>query len=219
MSFAKWAASWTPFSLLWVFCLINFWNFVDRGIVPGAFNSIGAFISETTHSSQTDTLIGVVQSAFIVGYAGACLGFGNLVHRVPPFKLMTVGMAVWVVACVLSGLSPNFYVFVVARVISGVGEASFQIVVPPYIDSHAPTSKRGLWLSIFYLAIPVGSAGAVSLRAHFVLLSSHSSTVSPYDSWLCLWRGNWSIHFVASGVHSRSYSSHDCTAFGVVHSV
>lgn len=70
MSFAKWAASWTPFSLLWVFCLINFWNYVDRGIVPGAFNSIGTFISETTHSSKTDTLIGVVQSAFIVGYAG-----------------------------------------------------------------------------------------------------------------------------------------------------
>lgn len=38
----------------------------------------------------------------------------------------------------LSGLAPKFGVLVLARVLSGVGEASFQTVVPPYIDDIAP---------------------------------------------------------------------------------
>lgn len=98
--------------------------------------------------------------SFIGGYSVASISFGHLVHRYPPFKLMCVGLIIWVVAVVLSGLAPNFWVMVAARVLSGVGEASFQTVVPPYIDDNAPNNQRGLWLSAFYLAIPVGTAGA-----------------------------------------------------------
>jgi hypothetical protein len=36
--------------------------------------------------------------------------------------------------------------------------SALQTVVPPYIDDNAPPAKRGLWLSIFYMAIPVGTA-------------------------------------------------------------
>jgi predicted MFS family arabinose efflux permease len=95
---------------------------------------------------------------YIVGYALASPTFGHFVHSYPPFKLMAIGLGVWVVAVLLSGWAPHFWVLVVARIFSGVGEASFQIVVPPYIDDTAPPSKRGLWLSIFYMAIPVGTA-------------------------------------------------------------
>lgn len=91
MKFSAWVASWSPAQLLWVFTLVNFINYVDRGIVPGAYNSISAFITETTGSSQTDTLLGVLQSAFIVGYSAASVGFGHLVHAYPPFRLMTAG--------------------------------------------------------------------------------------------------------------------------------
>lgn len=67
-----------------------------------------------------------------------------------------------------SGLAPyllshnSFYILVASRVLSGVGEASFQTVVPPYIDDNAPPLKRGLWLSIFYMAIPVGTASELA---------------------------------------------------------
>jgi MFS transporter, Spinster family, sphingosine-1-phosphate transporter len=49
-------------------------------------------------------------------------------------------------------------VLVLARMLSGVGEASFQTVIPPFIDDRAPPSKRGLWLSLFFSAIPIGTA-------------------------------------------------------------
>lgn len=105
-----------------------------------------------------DAWIGATQSAFIGGYAVASLVFGHLVHRFHPFRLMSVGLLCWCGSVVLTGLSPHVWVMIMARVISGVGEASFQCIVPPYIDDHAPPAKRGLWLAIFFMAIPVGSA-------------------------------------------------------------
>ncbi len=58
----------------------------------------------------------------------------------------------------LSGAAPHFWVLILARMLSGVGEASFQTVVPPFIDDNAPSAKRGLWLALFFMAIPVGTA-------------------------------------------------------------
>lgn len=142
-------------------CLLQY---VDRGVVPGAFESLGTYIQQDIGRSDTDTFTGALQSAFIGGYSVASISFGHLVHKYPPFRLMSVGLGIWVIAVVLSGLAPyiishnSFWILISARVLSGVGEASFQTVVPPYIDDNAPADKRGLWLSVFYMAIPVGTA-------------------------------------------------------------
>jgi MFS family permease len=39
-----------------------------------------------------------------------------------------------------------------------VGEASYATIAPTLIDDLAPPSKKGKWLSIFYVAMPVGAA-------------------------------------------------------------
>jgi MFS family permease len=41
---------------------------------------------------------------------------------------------------------------------SRVGEASYATLAPTIIDDVAPPTKRGSWLSIFYAAMPIGSA-------------------------------------------------------------
>lgn len=43
------------------------------------------------------------------------------------------------------------------RLLSGVGEASFVTVVPPLITETAPPGERGVWLALFYTAMPVGA--------------------------------------------------------------
>ena len=148
----------TPLTLVSIFTLVNLFNYIDRGIVPGAFESLGTWIRGDLDVLSTDVQIGLLQSMYIVGYAAASVSFGHLVNFYDPFKLMAIGLGVWCVAVILSGLAPHFWVLVVARVLSGVGEASFQTVVPPYIDDNAPPAKRGLWLAAFFSAIPVGTA-------------------------------------------------------------
>ena len=148
----------TPGFLVAVFSAVNCMNFIDRGCIPGAFESVGAFIRADLHVASTDFYIGVLQSTYIVGFAVSCVAFGHATHFFDSFKLVCLGLAIWVGAMLLSAWAPSYWVLVAARVLSGAGEGSFQTVVPPYIDDHAPPAKRGLWLALFFSGIPVGTA-------------------------------------------------------------
>jgi hypothetical protein len=50
----------------------------------------------------------------------------------------------------------QFYSLAVARCFTGVGEAAFIILAPPYIDIAAPTDKRSEWISLFYIGACAG---------------------------------------------------------------
>jgi len=58
----------------------------------------------------------------------------------------------------ISFYSSTFWLLIFARALSGFGEASLQCAIPPWIQDVAPLSQRGMWMSIFYTAIPVGIA-------------------------------------------------------------
>jgi MFS family permease len=59
-------------------------------------------------------------------------------HTLTSLSFPSLPCSIWCGAVLLSGLAPNFWLLVIARVFSGVGEASFQCVVPPFIDDIAP---------------------------------------------------------------------------------
>ena len=52
----------------------------------------------------------------------------------------------------------TFWWYLLHRAISGVGEAAFQCIVPPYIEDIAPPGSKAMWLGCFYTAIPCGTA-------------------------------------------------------------
>ena len=133
-------------------------NYIDRGISAGAFEQLTTFLRDDLHKDNVDAYLGSLSSAFVFGYAVSGLLFANLVHRYAPFKVMSVGLLIWVTAIFLSGVSPHYWTLLISRGLSGVGEASFQCVVPPYIDDTAPPAQRSLWLALFFMAIPVGTA-------------------------------------------------------------
>ena len=166
-----------PRLVLALFVVIAVLNYVDRGIVPGAFDSIEAFIradSTVGPVGAPDLFLGLLQSFFIAGYSAASLGLGHAASVLPAGPLVAAGLAVWVAAVVCSGAAGSYVLLCAARALSGVGEAAFQLVVPPWVEDHAPPQSRGLWLSLLYMAIPVGTAlgytagGAVSWRACFI---------------------------------------------------
>ena len=105
--------------------------------------------------------LGALQSVFIGGYAVAALVFGRLVHFYPPFRLVGAGLLVWCGAVVMCGLArrwESLSILLLARLLTGVGEASFQCIAPPFIDDFAPKGRKSIWLAIFYTVIPVGTA-------------------------------------------------------------
>ena len=153
----------SPKAVVLFVSFINLVNYVDRGVISGAPNQFNAFILRTLHAEQQGVWFGLLTSAFIGAYSVGCIAFGHLLNFYPPFRLLGIGMCLWVLTLMLSGSAmwlgdhPRSYWFLVlCRAASGVGEAAFQCIVPPYIEDFAPVESKSLWLAVFFTAIPVG---------------------------------------------------------------
>mmetsp|Transcript_20758 Transcript_20758/g.67172 ORF Transcript_20758/g.67172 Transcript_20758/m.67172 type:complete len:557 (-) Transcript_20758:135-1805(-) len=156
-----------PKAVLTFLCIINLVNFMDRGVIPGAPIQFGSFVSCTldTPASKQSVYVGMSISAFVVCYAIASPIFGQLVQSQPAFRLLGMGLSIWVSALFVSGLAYfagntpfAYYLFLLGRAVSGAGEAAFQCIVPPYVEQFAPARSRAFCLALFYTAIPVGTA-------------------------------------------------------------
>jgi MFS transporter, Spinster family, sphingosine-1-phosphate transporter len=141
-----------PYLILAVLSGLNLVNYLDRYIVA----AVGPKLAEDLGLS--DSKFGFVVTAFMLGYFATSPLFGALGDRLPRRGLIALGVAVWSLATVASGLAATFAAMIAARVVVGVGEASYATLAPTIIDDLAEPSKKNRWLAVFYVAIPVGSA-------------------------------------------------------------
>ncbi|XP_021717198.1 probable sphingolipid transporter spinster homolog 2 [Chenopodium quinoa] len=161
--------SWfTPKRLLALFCVINLINYLDRGTIAsngvngerktcsGGKCSGGSGIQGEFNLSNFED--GVLSSAFMVGLLLASPIFATLAKSMNPFRLIGVGLLVWTIAIVGCACSWDFWSISIARMLVGVGEASFISLAAPFIDDNAPDTQRTAWLGFFYMCIPVGYA-------------------------------------------------------------
>jgi MFS family permease len=84
--------------------------------------------------------------------------FGWLGKEGSRVRLAASGLGIWSLATMLAGISSGYYQLLGARSLVGIGEASYGTVAPGILADYFPKEKRGRVLSLFYLAIPVGSA-------------------------------------------------------------
>ncbi|CAK4073236.1 unnamed protein product [Aphanomyces euteiches] len=157
-------------------CVINLLNYIDRGIIPGSPIQFQSFITKclvsVPHMSldHENAYLGLLVSAFIAGYSVFSIPFGYWAIHCRPFALISIGLSIWCLAMLLCGLADplNSLVMLMAgRVLSGIGESSFQAIVPSFIEDFAPPSKRTSWLGIFYCGITIGTAAGYFYSAAF----------------------------------------------------
>ncbi len=141
-----------PALILALLTTLNLINYLDRFLVM----AVGPRIQDSLHLG--DAQIGWVESAFMLGYFLTSPIFGWLGDRYPRKGLIAAGVAIWSVATIGSGFTHSFGWMIAARVAVGIGEASYATLAPTIIDEIADAKNKNRWLSIFYVAIPVGSA-------------------------------------------------------------
>jgi MFS family permease len=131
---------------------LNMLNYVDRYLPSGMLPKIAAEL----HLKDAES--GILFSVFIATYVVVSPLAGWLGDRRARFPLAAVGVLIWSVATFSSGLAPSLTVFLAVRALVGVGEASYAVVTPSLLADFYPADRRGRAMSMFYAAIPLGSA-------------------------------------------------------------
>ncbi len=141
-----------PYVILALLSGLNLVNYLDRSLI----SAVGPKIQEDL--TLSDLQFGLVIQAFMWGYFVTSPVFGALGDRFRRRELIALGVATWSLATAGSGLMKTFAAMIAARLIVGVGEASYATLAPTIIDDLAAPSAKNRWLAVFYVAIPVGSA-------------------------------------------------------------
>ncbi|MGH9885734.1 MAG: spinster family MFS transporter, partial [bacterium] len=131
---------------------LNFLNFIDRAVIAAVLTPMTKDLALSTSQA------GWLNSAFLIGYFACCPLFGIRADKAARKGLIALGVLIWSLATIGSGLANGFWTLLAARIVVGVGEASFAVLAPTIIDDVTPPSRKGSSLSAFYLAIPLGYA-------------------------------------------------------------
>ncbi|KAF4664959.1 Protein spinster 3 [Perkinsus olseni] len=144
-----------PKTHLAFFTLCEILVYFDRGLIAG----LNLYLKDSLN--LTDFEVGLLGGMFILGYVVASPLFAILgqVSGVWTIRSICIGLIVWVIANVLTGVVPTSFGLIVAcRTLTGVGEAAFCSLAPPIIDDSAPPGKGSTFLGIFFMALYVGQA-------------------------------------------------------------
>ncbi len=141
-----------PRYVLFLLIAVNLFNYIDRQALYAVFPLIKADLQ------LSDTSLGFLGSAFMLCYMFSAPLFGWLADRTSRCAIAATGVALWSLATVGSGAAFGYRSLLGARTAVGIGEASFGTVSPGLLADFFPKEKRGKIISLFYLAIPVGSA-------------------------------------------------------------
>ena len=130
----------------------NLLNYIDRQVIYAVFPLIKSDLQ------ISDTALGALGTVFMICYMAAAPIFGWLGDRMKRVRLAAGGLFAWSLATTMAGFSYGYGMLLSARTMVGIGEASFGTVSPGIIADYFSRERRGRILSLFYLAIPVGSA-------------------------------------------------------------
>lgn len=148
------AALWRSAGLgaLLLLSFINLFNYLDRYILVALAPAIKRDLN------LSDFQVGLLATAFMGCYLLVSPFFGWLGDTKPRYRLMAAGVALWSLATALTGRAMTFGTMMLTRLGVGVGEAAYGSISPAVISDLFPVTQRGRAFSVFFVAIPVGSA-------------------------------------------------------------
>lgn len=147
------------FAALLLLVLINLFNYIDRYLVAALEPRMAeTFFPSDQPQELVKTRMGLLMPAFMVSYMVVAPLFGWLGDRFSRWWLVALGIALWTLASGGSGLAWSYAMLFLTRCLVGIGEGAYGPVAPTVISDLYSVEKRGRALSVFYAAIPVGSA-------------------------------------------------------------
>lgn len=151
LSYPKPKYAWTLLAFL---TLAYISSFIDRYILGLLIDPIKA------DTGASDTQMGLLSSAFTWVYALAALPLGFMVDRRSRTKLVALGVFLWSLATLWTGLAKSFAQLFAARMSVGIGEAVLSPAAFSMIGDSFPKERRGLPIAVYTMALVIGASVA-----------------------------------------------------------
>ena len=137
---------------LGVLTAINLLNYLDRYLVPPLVPELERALG-ISHAQA-----GWLWPAFMLVYMIAAPVFGVWGDRGSRTRPIALGVAIWSLATVLSGLARTYPQLYASRALVGIGEAAYAAISPALLADYFPLRARGRVYAVLNMAIPVGAA-------------------------------------------------------------
>ena len=125
----------------------------------------GALSHPATGLGLSNEEIGLAGSAYLVGAVLGALFFGHLTDQFGRKKLFTVTVGVYLIATIATGLSWNFWSFILFRALTGAGIGGEYSAINSAIQEFVPASRRGrvdLYVNgSYWVGAAIGAVGAI----------------------------------------------------------
>lgn len=111
----------------------------------------------------TDAQTGRLATYFLIAYSVFSIFTGYAGDRLRRTYLLSLGVGVWSLATIGSGLAQSYGQLALARAVLGIGEATYGVIAPTLLLDLFAKEQRARIMSGFYLAMPIGSALGMAL--------------------------------------------------------
>jgi ACS family glucarate transporter-like MFS transporter len=171
---------------LFVLSLITY---VDRAAISSAQDAMAADLA------LSDQGVGMVFSAFALGYALAQIPAGALADRIGPRAMLAAAVTAWSLLTALTGWAAGLWQLLAARFLFGAAEAGAFPGSARAFYNWLPSSEHGRGHGMIFAAARLGAAGAFPLMA--ALLGAAGWRAAFF--WLAvpglLWAAGWALLF------------------------
>jgi MFS family permease len=169
--------------------IASFLSFLDRTIL----NLVVGPIEHDLHI--TDTQMGILQGfTFTIFFTLTAIPLGWIVDRTARRNLMIIGIALWSVMTILSGLSNSYGELLLARIGVGVGEATLIPASVSMLPDYFPPNQRGRAFGVLSVAAIVGTSGSYFLGGLILhALAGPGPVAFPLLGNLAVWQATFVI--------------------------
>ncbi len=146
-------------ALLFALFVLSVITYIDRAAISSVKDALSADLQ------LTDQQVGMIFSAFALGYAAMQIPAGWMADRTGPRMLLAVVVLLWSALTAATGLATGFVPLLVTRFFFGVAEAGAFPGAARAIYEALPLSRRGLGHGIIFAGSRLGAACAFPLMA------------------------------------------------------
>jgi MFS family permease len=138
--------------IVFLLALAVFINYVDRGNLATAAPLIRGELKLSNYQ------IGILLSAFFWSYTPGQLVAGWIAEELGAAATLALGLAVWSLATTLSGFAGGFTVFLLLRLMLGVGESAAFPASSKLLAANLPTARLGAANGLISAGLALGPA-------------------------------------------------------------